>query len=482
MENGVMLQGFEWYLPGDGSFYRMMAERAGELAEAGFSAVWIPPAFKGTGTEDVGYGIYDLYDLGEFEQKGTVRTKYGTKRELLHMIESFHKKGVHIYADVVMNHKAGGDRQEKFIAIQVDSQDRNKEIGSPVEISAWTGFDFTGRGDRYSKFKWNYNHFNGVDYDEITGKKGIFRIIGEDKGWNLGVSVERGNYDYLMFTDIDHAHPEVKAEFINWAKWFIDETGVDGFRLDAVKHIDVAFLREFNQSVREKAGNDFYILGEYWVDNMDWIKEFLEETLFGVDVFDVPLHFNLHRASVEGDAYDLRSIYDNTLVSKYPTEAVTFVDNHDSQQGQSLQSWVEPWFKEIGYALILLRSKGYPCIFYGDYYGVGGEHTYEGIKDDINRLIYLRQNYCFGEEDDYFQDPNLIGWVRKGTEDNPLKTAVVVSNKEGGSIRMHIGHEFIGREYLDKLGRSNDVVVVDNDGFGSFNTPGAGVSVWVLKE
>ena len=215
---------------------------------------------------------------------------------------------------------------------------------------------------------------------------------------------------------------------------------------------------------------------------MDWIKEFLEETLFGVDVFDVPLHFNLHRASVEGDAYDLRSIYDNTLVSKYPTEAVTFVDNHDSQQGQSLQSWVEPWFKEIGYALILLRSKGYPCIFYGDYYGVGGEHTYEGIKDDINRLIYLRQNYCFGEEDDYFQDPNLIGWVRKGTEDNPLKTAVVVSNKEGGSIRMHIGHEFIGREYLDKMGRSNDVVVVDNDGFGSFNTPGAGVSVWVLKE
>ncbi|MGM0395879.1 MAG: alpha-amylase [Bacillota bacterium] len=482
MDNGVMLQGFEWYLPDDGSYYRMMTERAEELAKVGFAGVWIPPVFKSTGTNDVGYGIYDMYDLGEFDQKGSVRTKYGLKTELRYMIKAFHENGVNIYADVVMNHKAGGDRQEKFIAIEVDTKDRNKELGEARDISGWTGFDFTGRGGKYSEFKWNFNHFNGVDYDDLTGKKGIFRIIGENKGWNLGVSIERGNYDYLMFSDIDHAHPEVKAEFIRWAKWFIEETGVDGFRLDAVKHIDAAFLREFIHSINTTIGEDFYIFGEYWVNNLDLIEKFLNETSFDIDLFDVPLHFNLHRASLEGDRFDLRSVFDNTLVRKHPTEAVTFVDNHDSQPSQGLQSWVEPWFKEIAYALILLRSKGYPCVFYGDYYGTGGEHQYEGIKDRIDRLIHIRRNYCFGEEDDYFQEPNVIGWVRKGTDEKPERSAVVISNKVGGMIRMHMGAEYVGREFIDKLGNEKKSVVIQGDGFGEFSTPAAGVSAWVLRE
>ncbi len=482
MYNGVMLQGFEWYLPQDGSYYRMMTERVEELKNVGFTAVWIPPVFKSTGTNDVGYGIYDMFDLGEFDQKGTVRTKYGIKSDLLQMINVFHEHGLHIYADIVMNHKAGGDRQENFIAVEVDMEDRNKEIGKAKDISGWTGFDFPGRGGKYSEFKWNFNHFNGVDYDDLTGRKGIFRIIGENKGWNLGVSYERGNYDYLMFSDIDHAHPEVKLEFMNWAEWFIKETGVDGFRMDAVKHIDVAFLRDFIESVRNTAGDEFYILGEYWSDNIEWIEEFLNKTSFNVDLFDVPLHFKLHKASMDGDGYDLRKILDNTLVSRHPTSAVTFVDNHDSQPGQGLQSWVEPWFKEIAYALILLRSKGYPCVFYGDYYGSGGDHPYEGMKDKIDRLIHIRQNYCFGEEDDYFQEPNFIGWVRKGTEDNPVKAAVVISNKVGGMIRMYIGEEFSGREFIDKLNNENSLVEIKEDGFGDFYTPSAGVSVWVPKD
>ena len=52
-----------------------------------------------------------------------------------------------------------------------------------------------------------------------------------------------------------------------------------------------------------------------------------------------------------------------------PLLAVTFVDNHDSQPGQALASWVADWFKPLAYALILLRRDGYPCVFYGDYFG-----------------------------------------------------------------------------------------------------------------
>ena len=59
----------------------------------------------------------------------------------------------------------------------------------------------------------------------------------------------------------------------------------------------------------------------------------------------------------------MSQIFNNTLVQKACMNAVTFVDNHDTQPQQGLQSWVLDWFKPLAYALILLRKDGYPCIF-----------------------------------------------------------------------------------------------------------------------
>lgn len=58
-------------------------------------------------------------------------------------------------------------------------------------------FNFAGRGDKYSKMKYNFNHFTGVDFDNKTGKKSIFRIEGENKYWAEAVDSENKNYDYL---------------------------------------------------------------------------------------------------------------------------------------------------------------------------------------------------------------------------------------------------------------------------------------------
>jgi hypothetical protein len=109
---------------------------------------------------------------------------------------------------------------------------------------------------QYSDFKWNFNHFTGVDYDDNTGKKAIFRIHGDGKNWAQAVDKEDGNYDYLsaflklllcifqliyillmyvVGADIDHSHPEARADLIKWGKWVIDEIGAAGFRFDAVK-------------------------------------------------------------------------------------------------------------------------------------------------------------------------------------------------------------------------------------------------------
>lgn len=482
MENGIMLQGFEWYLENDGKYYQNMKAMASTLKEAGFTAIWIPPCFKGTGQNDVGYGIYDHYDLGEFDQKGGVRTKYGTKTELVEMIKALQEQGLQVYADVVMNHKAGADKTETFMAVKVDPADRKKELEAPREIEAWTYFEFPGRNGKYSSFKWNFNHFSGVDFDVKKNEKGIFRILGDNKGWNLGVSGEHGNYDYLMHADLNHAHPEVIVEFTTWAEWFIQTTGVDGFRLDALKHIDTAFINIFYESVTKKYSSSFYMVGEFWAPDFEVKKAYLDQTYHKLDLFDVGLHFNLYEASNKGEAFDLRTIFDNTMVAAYPERSVTFVDNHDSQPGQSLQSWVKPWFKLHAYALILLREKGYPCVFYGDYFGTGGDKPFEGIQPQLDVLMRVRKEAAYGEQVDYFEDPGRIGWVRLGSGEYPERLAVVMSNKEDGVLLMYIGEDQAGQSYGDWLGHVTETVVIREDGFGEFKVKSGQVSVWRAKK
>ena len=193
MKNGIMMQYFEWNLPNDGQFWNKLKEDAPHLKEMGVTAVWIPPAYKGKEQNDVGYGTYDLFDLGEFDQKNTVRTKYGTRQELQEAIKALHEHHVGVYLDAVMNHKAGADYTEKFMAKEVDQQNRDKEITDAYEIEGWTGFNFPGRGNKYSDFKWHWYHFTGTDYDARTEKTSIFKIMGDGKSWSEGVDEENGN-------------------------------------------------------------------------------------------------------------------------------------------------------------------------------------------------------------------------------------------------------------------------------------------------
>ena len=131
-----------------------------ELSEAGFTAIWLPPAYKGVnGAEDVGYGVYDLYDLGEFEQKGSVRTKYGTKEQYLSAVRALQQAGLQVYADTVLNHRTGADGTEDVRAIPFPQDDRLRAVGPTRAIRAHTRFEFPGRRGQYSAFTWDAQTF-----------------------------------------------------------------------------------------------------------------------------------------------------------------------------------------------------------------------------------------------------------------------------------------------------------------------------------
>ena len=481
MENGVMIQYFEWNLPADKKHWKRLADDAEHLKDIGINAVWIPPATKGTSDLDVGYGAYDLYDLGEFDQKGTVATKYGTKEELITAIEALHEREISVYLDAVMNHKAGADETERFIVQEVDPNDRNKAISDPYEIEGWTKFNFDGRNNKYSDFKWHWYHFNGTDYNNINQKTAIYKMTGDGKNWDQGVDDENGNYDYLMFANIDYERGDVVEEMKRWGVWVANELNLDGFRLDAIKHINNNFIEEFLKEVRRVRGEDFYAVGEYWKGDLGSIVEYLDNVNYQADLFDVPLHFNFFTASKNGSAYDLREVFNNSLVINKKLFSVTFVDNHDSQWGSSLESQIDSWFKPLAYALILLIADGYPCIFYGDYYGVGGKESPH--RWVIEKLLYARKNYAYGEQINYFDDPNLIGMVRKGNEDHPGSGLVMLlSNHTEGTKKINIGKEHAGEIWYEITENIKDEIHIDDNGEAEFKVNAGKAAVWVKKQ
>ena len=479
MENGVMIQYFEWNLPNDGKHWQRLKEDAKHLSEIGVTGVWIPPAYKGTSQFDVGYGAYDLWDLGEFDQKGTIRTKYGTKQELIEAIEELHKYDIDVYLDAVLNHKGGADETETFLAIEVDPENRNVEISAPFDIDGWTKFTFPRRNDKYSAFKWNFTLFDGVDYDNRTGKNGIYKIVGDNKDWDQGVDSELGNYDYLMNADIDFSHPEVREEVIRWGKWVVNELKIDGFRMDAVKHINDEFMAEFLTRIRETYGEDFYSVGEYWRNDLGKLKEYLNDVGYETDLFDVGLHFNMFEASKNRRDYDLRRIFDNTIVTASPLEAVTFVDNHDSQRGSALESQIEDWFVPHAYALILLAKDGYPCLFYGNYYGVGGEKSpHQWI---IDKLLEVRKNNAYGDQINYFDNPNVVAIHRTGKDEWTGCVAVLSNADYDSEIQVEVGRERAGQIWQEVTGSGFEDVVINEEGKGDFRVKAEKIAVWVRK-
>lgn len=483
MDNNTLMQYFEWYLPNDCNLWLKLKENAKHLSNIGISELWLPPAYKAAGgIDDTGYGVYDLYDLGEFDQKGSIRTKYGTKDEYLSAIYALHSNNIKVYADIVLNHKVGADETEEVLACMESFNNRNNSIeitNNIVPIMAWTKYTFPGRNNTYSDFKWNWTHFHGVDWDDRNHVNSIFKFYG--KRWDEDVDKENGNYDYLMGADIDLNNIDVVTELIKWGKWYLNFANLDGFRLDAVKHIRSSFYVNWLKEIRANSSKSLFAFGEYWNTNINILNKYIDETESAMSLFDVPLHYNFYEASISGGNYDMSKIFENTLVKTNPLRAVTFVDNHDTEPGQSLFSWVQDWFKPLAYGIILLRNTGLPCVFYGDYYGIPTEKI-TAKNETLDKLLFLRKNYVYGNQNDYINDSQIIGWTLEGDTMHPNSgIAVILSDNCGGEKQMYIGKKFTGCTFYDYLQNCNQKVVIDADGNGVFPVCGGSISAWIKE-
>lgn len=124
-----------------------------------------------------------------------------------------------------------------------------------------------------------------------------------------------------MFADIDHNNPEVRQDLFHWIQWLASQVKLGGLRLDAIKHYSASFLKDFINHIDRTIGHDWFIVGEYWREEQSVLSKFINFMDGRISLFDVRLVNNFSRLSFQENA-DLRTVFDGTLVSIMPKNAV----------------------------------------------------------------------------------------------------------------------------------------------------------------
>lgn len=127
-ENPVLLEAFQWHTRSDHKHWRRLQCALPSLSQIGITDLWLPPGSKGKDAESNGYDIYDAWDLGEFNQKGTVPTKWGTKQDLVNLAVDCKNHGIGLMWDAILNHRAFADTTETVQVVEVNPRSKRSHV------------------------------------------------------------------------------------------------------------------------------------------------------------------------------------------------------------------------------------------------------------------------------------------------------------------------------------------------------------------
>lgn len=442
---GVIMQAFYWDCPKlEGKEYQWwnhVKSKVPSLSEAGFTALWLPPASKAAniGGQSMGYDPYDYYDLGNIDQKGSIKTWFGSKDELLDLIQVAHANNMQVYADIVLNHNSGGDE---------------KELNPIDNTERWTKFI-----PKSGKFERAYKCFHPSPYET----------------WDDGT--------FGDMPDLCHRNPYVYTQLIEYARWLIEEIGFDGLRYDCVKGYGGWIVRAIQELRAIKNGKSYkpFGIGECW-DSDRTIDDWLNETNAWSDnpasAFDFPLRDRL-KDLCDSYGYSLKILTDEEALFKdRPFEAVTFVENHDVARNNPIAN-----DKMMAYAFILTHE-GYPCIFWHDYYNL--ELGQEDNKSGIAALVRIHEDYAGGTTSVLHVDDNLYVMQRNGF--GGQKGLIFVLNNQGdGWNGIWVKTEWRNTRFVPGAWRGRDTLVpqekwTQEEGWGEFWAPPRGYAVYLPQE
>lgn len=233
-QNDVMMQAFYWNVPvnettKNGSWYDTLSSKMAAMKTAGITALWMPPPCKGNfGISDMGYGIFDHYDLGQYNQKGTTETRFGSKSELASLISSAHSTSggapyMNLYADVILNHVYANNTptEESGDNPAVKTYEYNKAISGgtqrvpfPTNEIRWI-IPNAAAGDYYiqiSGFFLNYSGAVGERGYDVSFKFTNGTAPGGSQTWEYEPNNGSGNYNVAVDQKVYSAHMDNSSD------------------------------------------------------------------------------------------------------------------------------------------------------------------------------------------------------------------------------------------------------------------------------
>lgn len=421
--------------PADGEavdwWWDHLAKQAHELQGVGFTTIWLPPVTKGaSGTGSVGYDVFDDYDLGSKDQKGTVPTRYGTREQLERCVAIMRANGLDVYVDLVENQRAGGSGPGGFTFRYVDAN------GQPND-------------GRFPKDRLDFHPNVPQDSDVFDGVNEQF--FGPDLAPISGIP-----------------HHYVFQGLIASADWLTRALDIQGYRLDDVKGISTDFLFPLlaHRSMQGK-----FAVGEFFDGNLALVRNWVSNPRGMQDrssAFDFPLHGLLIQMCNDAGHFDMSFLDHAGLAGVDPLHAVTFVENHDTEANPQLGRITR--HKPLAYAYIL-TSEGFPCVFYKDY---STDPGCLGLKAPIDNLIWIHQKIANGPTEQRWKDHDVFAFERLGgphllvglNNDSATSRTITVDTGFGPSTPLHdyTGHS--GDVQTDGNGRVTITIPRNANGFG----------------
>lgn len=311
-------------------------------SDLGITGIWLMPVSPSPSYH--GYDVTDYYGINP---------QYGTMEDFRRLLAEAHRRGIRVITDLVLNHSS----------------------------SKHPHFEAALRGDP-ARRDW----YIFVPPDRVPATRGP---------WNQQVWQERDGQHYFGIfwsgmPDLNYRNPEVTAEAYRIAEFWLREVGVDGFRLDAIRHLiedgdvmndtpaTIAWLRDFQQHLRRVAPGALTV-GEIWT-NTEVVSEYVR-----ADAVDLAFEFDLAAAILDaaksGDRTRLAYALENVATSYPDGRFATMITNHDQNRVAS-ELGEDPRRLKLA-ATLLLTSPGVPFVYYGEEIGQVGAKPDEMIRNPM---------------------------------------------------------------------------------------------------
>jgi len=424
------------YLPSDKGYYHGgdiegLRRKLPYLQELGVSAIWVGPIYANKTVQPDSTNLYGMssgyhgYWILDFLR---VDPHLGTNAEFARLVDEAHARGIKVFMDIVTNHTAD------VIQLEGNAGYRNKRDFPYRDVN----------GEPFDDSDYAYSGQPDYTFPEVDATSFPYTPVvppGEEDakspGWlndpllyhNRGNTSFTGENsldgDFFGLDDLWTERREVVEGMIDIYSFWIEEFGVDGFRIDTTKHVNMEFWQKFGPDILEAARDagieDFFAFGE--VFDQQFGSPFMSEfSTTGRLQSTIDFGFQLAArdfASQGGPTNNLREFfasddyYTDTDSNAYAMP--TFLGNHDMGRiGYFLQRVDQP---DASDAELLARSKlahalmffarGQPVVYYGDEQGFTGDGGDKDAREDM-----------FANAVPVYEDNDLIGTDETTSDDN----------------------------------------------------------------